>query len=79
LRVDWPARQGRPLWVVETFVETERFSGACYRAANWMKVGQTQGRTRNDRQHVRNAPRKDVYLLALAPYFRERLCALVPL
>jgi len=75
LRVDWPARHGLPLWLVETFVETERFSGICYRAANWIKVGQTQGRTRNDRQHLRNAPRKDVYLLPLSSRFRERLCA----
>lgn len=75
LRVDWPARHGQPLWLVETFVESERFSGICYRAANWIKVGQTQGRTRNDRQHLRNAPRKDIYLLPLSSRFRERLCA----
>jgi hypothetical protein len=75
LRVDWPARHGLPLLLVETFVETERFSGTCYRAANWVKVGQTQGRTRNDRQHVRVAPRKDVYLLPLSARFREHLCA----
>lgn len=78
LRVDWPARHGLPLWLVETFVETERFSGICYRAANWIKVGQTQGRTRNDRQHLRSAPRKDVYLLPLSSRFRERLCAPAP-
>ena len=75
LRVDWPSRHGRPLWLLETFVETERFSGICYRAANWIKVGQTQGRTRNDRQHLRNAPRKDIYLLPLSSRFREHLCA----
>jgi hypothetical protein len=75
LRVDWPARHGLSLWLVETFVETERFSGICYRAANWIQVGQTQGRTRNDRQHLRNAPRKDVYLLPLSSRFREHLCA----
>jgi hypothetical protein len=75
LRVDWPARHGRTLLLVETFVETERFSGTCYRAANWIKVGQTQGRTRNDRQHVRPAPRKDVYLLPLTSRFREHLCS----
>lgn len=74
LRVDWLAHHGRPLWLVETFVETGRFSGACYRAANWIKVGQTQGRTRNDRHHARQSPRKDVYLLPLHPQFRERLC-----
>ncbi len=75
LRVDWLARHGLPLLLVETFVETERFSGVCYRAANWIKVGQTQGRTRNDRQHARKAPRKDVYLRPLSSRFRERLCA----
>lgn len=78
LRRDWPARQGVPLWLVETFVETERFTGVCYRAANWIPVGQTQGRTRNDRQHRLQAPRKEVYLLPLAPRFRERLCAPLP-
>jgi hypothetical protein len=78
LRVDWPARHGRPLWLVETFVEKERFSGVCYRAAHWTPVGQTQGRTRNDCCHLRNAPRKDVYLLAVAADFRERLCAPTP-
>ena len=75
LRVDWPARHGLALWLVETFVETERFSGACYRAANWRKVGQTQGRTRNDRQHLSKVARKDIYLLALTGRFREHLCA----
>ena len=74
LRVDWLARHGRALLLVETFVETERFSGTCYRAANWLNVGQTQGRTRNDRQHLRDAPRKDVYLLPLTARFRAHLC-----
>jgi len=78
LRVDWPARHGVPLWLVETFVEAERFSGTCYRAANWMRVGQTAGRTRNDREHRCQAPRKDVYLLPLIASFRERLCAPLP-
>jgi len=78
LRRDWPARHGFSLWLVESFVETERFCGVCYRAANWLKVGQTQGRTRNDPRHVRQDPRKDLYLLPLAPGFRERLCAPMP-
>lgn len=74
LRVDWPARHGVALLLVETFVETERFSGTCYQAANWIQVGQTQGRTRNDRQQGRAAPRKDVYLRPLTARFREHLC-----
>jgi hypothetical protein len=78
LRVDWLAQHGRPVWLVETFVETGRFAGTCYRAANWQRVGQTQGRTRNDRRHERQTPRKDVYLLALTPRFRQHLCAPTP-
>ncbi len=73
LRVDWPARYGVPLWLVETFVEQERFSGTCYRAANWLNVGQTRGRTRNDRWHQRQTPRKAIYLLPLSADFRRRL------
>lgn len=76
LRADWPAHHGQGLWLVESFVERERFAGTCYRAANWVCVGQTQGRTRNDRQHRIQAPVKDVYLLGLVSDFRQRLCAL---
>lgn len=75
LRGDWLAHHGRPLLLVETFVETERFSGASYRAASWLAVGQTQGRTRNDRQHARAVPRKEVFLLPLCRQFRQRLGA----
>ena len=76
LRADWLAPHGRSLWLVETFVQTERFAGTCYRAANWLKVGQTQGRTRNDRQHRIEAPIKDVYLLGLVADWQRRLCGL---
>lgn len=76
LRADWLAQTGRPLWLVETFVERERFAGICYRAANWLMVGQTRGRTRNDRRHRLEAPIKDVYLLPVVPDWRARLCAL---
>jgi hypothetical protein len=76
LRADWQAHHGWVLWLVETFVERERFAGTAYRAANWRRVGQTQGRTRNDPAHYLQTPVKDVYLLALVSDFRRRLCAL---
>jgi len=76
VRPDWLRQHGQPLWLVETFVESARFAGTCYRAANWLKVGQTQGRTRNDRHHRLRAPIKDVYLLPVVPQARQRLCAL---
>lgn len=76
LSVDWRAQHGAALWLVESFVEQERFEGTCYRAANWLKVGQTQGRTRNDRWHQGQAPIKDIYLWPVARDFRQRCCAL---
>ena len=76
LSVDWQARHGQALWLVETFVERERFAGTSYRAANWIKVGQTQGRTRNDSEHQIQAPIKDIYLLPLVPQARRQLCAI---
>ena len=76
LRQDWQARHGLELWLVETFVERQRFLGTCYRAANWVWVGQTQGRTRNDTNHRLKVPVKDVYVLGLVPDFRQRLCSL---
>jgi hypothetical protein len=60
-------------WLVESFVERERFSGACYRAANWILVGQTQGRGRQDRFTKREKPIKDIYVYPLEKDFRDRL------
>ncbi len=76
LRIDWPAQHGRPLWLVESFVQADRFGGTSYQAANWLKVGQTQGRTRNDRGHQLQAPLKDIYLRPVVSDFRQRFCAL---
>jgi hypothetical protein len=63
---DWREKYGHGLQWLETFVERERFEGTCYRAANWQCVGQTQGRSRQDREHGTRVPVKDVYLYALA-------------
>lgn len=71
---DWQAKYGHGVDLLETFVEQERFAGTAYRAANWIKVGQTTGRTRQDRQRRIQAPRKDVYLHPLHRQFRARLC-----
>lgn len=70
---DWQAHYGHSVALLETFVERERFRGSCYRAANWRCVGQTQGRTRQDRQHQLQAPVKDVFVYPLQPNFRQRL------
>ena len=62
---DWELLYGyRPL-LLETLVETERFAGTSYRAANWIRVGQTQGRGRMDRERTGVGTRKDIYLYPL--------------
>lgn len=78
LAADWLAKYGHPVHLVETFVDRSRFKGTCYRAANWICVGQTQGRSRQDRGHTLSVPIKDVHLYPLVPDFRERLCRLDP-
>lgn len=60
IRSDWQAKYGHPVYALETFVDRSRFKGTCYRAANWVRLGATQGRTRNDRAHSIKAPIKDV-------------------
>ena len=74
IRVDWQAKYGHPVHALETFVDRSRFKGTCYRAANWLRLGETQGRTRNDRAHRIQAPVKDVYLYPLLKEFRKALC-----
>jgi hypothetical protein len=61
---------------LETFVETGRFKGVAYRAANWQPVGLTTGRTRQEKEHRGQAPRKSVWVYPLGQRFRERLRAL---
>jgi hypothetical protein len=77
IAVDWQSRYGHPIYLLETFVEPNRFAGTCYQAANWIHVGQTTGRTRQSQRHRDNqvhAPVKDVYLYPLSSDARERLC-----
>ena len=62
---DWQDRSAYRPVLLETFVETQRFTGACYKAANWIHVGQTQGRGKLDRDHKADLPTKKH--LALPP------------
>jgi len=58
---DWQARYGITPVLVETFVERSRYRGTCYRAANWILLGQTQGRGRQDRRHAAQGTIKDIW------------------
>lgn len=71
LSTDWQQKYGHPLYLLETFVEAGRFTGATYRAANWIGVGRTQGRSRNDRQRRLRVPCKEVYLYPLVRRWRR--------
>ncbi len=73
LSADWQNKYGHPIHLVETFVQRDRFRGTAYQAANWIHVGQTTGRTRQDRYSRIQAPLKDIYLYPLQRHFREGL------
>ncbi|HVH69674.1 MAG TPA: DUF4338 domain-containing protein [Candidatus Dormibacteraeota bacterium] len=75
LPMDWEQRYGyRPL-LLETLVDPQRFRGTCYRAANWIRVGQTSGRGRMDRLHQAHGQAvKDIYLYPLTRNTQQRLC-----
>jgi Transposase DNA-binding len=62
----------RPL-LVESFVDTERYSGTCYQAANWLAIGQTKGRGRQDRHGESTLSRKTIFLYVLETQFRKQL------
>jgi len=72
---DWEQHYGlRPL-LLETLVDAARFRGTCYRAANWIHVGQTSGRGRMDRENkAQGQAVKDIYVYPLARDARQRLC-----
>jgi hypothetical protein len=70
---DWQAKYGHRVVLLETFVERDRFAGTCYRAANWLRVGQTTGRGRADRYRMLHVPVKELYAHPLRPDFREAL------
>lgn len=71
IRTDWRAKYGHPVYLLETFVEQGRFLGTCYKAANWIFVGSTTGRSRQDRYNTLAVPVKDIYLYPLIPHFKE--------
>jgi hypothetical protein len=70
---DWQRQYGiRPV-LLESFVDTERFTGACYKAANWIHVGKTKGRGKLGPAGKQSVPIKDIWLYPLSRYFRQRL------
>ncbi|MBM4318900.1 MAG: DUF4338 domain-containing protein [Deltaproteobacteria bacterium] len=75
---EWERVYGHPVHFAETFVEPARFKGTCYRAANWVQLGQTTGRGKDDQAHRPNRPLKDVLGYPLTRGFRELLSEVAP-
>ena len=71
---DWQARYSYRPVLLETFVEKPRFTGTCYKAANWHNVGDTQGRGKLDVLHRHAKPIKSIWVYPLARDFCQRLC-----
>src|SRR5207302_9095664 len=74
LRLDWRERYGVEPVLLETLVDRERYSGTCYRAANWVSVGFTRGRGRMDRTGQGQGPRKEIFLYPLERRWQGHLC-----
>ncbi len=73
LPTDFESRYGyRPL-LLESFVDTSHFPGTCYQAANWLRIGKTKGRGRQDRLNEKAETIKDIYIYPLAKDFRQRI------
>jgi hypothetical protein len=73
ISADWEAQYAHPIYLLETFVDPERFRGTCYLAANWKVLGETTGRGKADLTHRPNRSIKQVLALPLHRRFRERL------
>jgi hypothetical protein len=65
LSQDWQTAWGHPVHLAETFVDTARFEGTCYRAANWTYLGQTAGRTKRGNDYSYNDAPKAVFVYPL--------------
>lgn len=73
LSQDWQRVYGHPIFFLETFVDPERFRGTCYRAANWIVLGQTTGRGKQSNSYVPNRSIKQILGYPLTKHFRELL------
>lgn len=70
---DWFERYGEAVYLLETFVEKEKFKGTCYKAANWIYLGQTKGSSKRGSSHYHHGNIKDIYVYPLCKDFRNKL------
>jgi Domain of unknown function (DUF4338) len=75
LAQDWEQAWNHPVVLAETFVDTNRYRGTCYRAANWLPLGQTAGRSKRGNQYLRGATKKSLFVYPLHRHARRLLVA----
>ena len=68
---EWERMYGHPLYFLETFIDVGQYRGTCYRAANWVAMGLTTGRGKNDQTKKQNRSLKEILGLPLTRRFRE--------
>jgi hypothetical protein len=73
LSEDWQKTYGHPVYLAETFVDISRFEGTCYRAANWIFVGQTKGSAKKGNAYLYHGQPKAICLYPLHRHFRRHL------
>jgi len=71
--IDWVEVHGYQPVLIETFVDTTKYSGTCYKAANWQYIGKTKGRGRFDPKHENRQTIKDIYICPITPDWRNIL------
>lgn len=70
---DWQQLYEHPIWLLESFVDIERFKGTCYRAANWQCLGRSRGRGTKSTTKHKNTSIKELWVYPLGRNFREQL------
>jgi hypothetical protein len=73
ISADWQCRYAHPIYFLETFIDPQRFRGTCYRAANWITLGDTTGRGKDAPTYEPNRSIKQILGYPLTPDFRQRL------
>jgi hypothetical protein len=73
ISAEWEQIYGHPIYLAETFVDVSRFKGTCYRAANWLEVGQTKGSAKRGNDYHYHGQPKAIYLYPFHPHFRRHL------
>ena len=74
ISADWQQLYAHPIYLLETFIDPQRFAGTCYRAANWIYLGKTTGRGKADQTKKPNRSLKQIWVYPLAGDFPTKLC-----